>query len=98
MLRLSKTSCSIVKLAIEGESEMPELRGEQATPEIKAEWERAYGFYEQAPGDPRDKKNDRTERINYVAQMMNLTHKQAKRRIRNYEAWQRNLKKGLVAS
>jgi hypothetical protein len=27
---------------------------------------------------------------------LNLTHKQAKRRIRNYEAWQRNLKKGLV--
>jgi hypothetical protein len=27
---------------------------------------------------------------------MNLTRKQAKRRIRNYEAWQRNIKKGLV--
>ncbi len=77
---------------------MPELRGEQATPEIKAEWERAYGFYRESPGDPRDKKNDRTERIAYVAEMMSLTHKQAKRRIRNYEAWQRNLKKGLVAS
>ena len=77
---------------------MPELRGEQATPEIKAEWERAYGFYREAPGDTHDKKNDRTERIAYVAQQMDLTHKQAKRRIRNYEAWQRNLKKGLVAS
>jgi hypothetical protein len=77
---------------------MPELRGEQATPEIKAEWEKAYGFYKEAPGDPRDKKNDRTERITYVAKKMELTHKQAKRRIRNYEAWQRNLKKGLVKS
>jgi hypothetical protein len=93
----SKTSCSTIKFVSKGKVKMPELRGEQATPEIKAEWERAYGFYQQAPGDPRDKKNDRTERINYVAQQMNLTHKQAKRRIRNYEAWQRNLKKGLVA-
>ncbi len=75
---------------------MPELRGIQATPEIKAEWERAYEFFRQAPGDPYDKKKDRTERIEYVAQQMRLTHKQAKRRIRNYEAWQRNLKKGLV--
>ncbi|HEX8096421.1 MAG TPA: hypothetical protein VF507_00235 [Pyrinomonadaceae bacterium] len=75
---------------------MPELRGVQATPEIKAEWEQAYGFYREAPGDRYDKKNDRTERISYVARMMNLTRKQAKRRIKNYEAWQRNIKKGLV--
>jgi hypothetical protein len=27
---------------------------------------------------------------------MKLTRKQAKRRIRNYEAWQRNIKKGIV--
>jgi hypothetical protein len=75
---------------------MPETRGQQATPETKAEWERAYQHYKQAPGDPRDKKNDRTERISYVARQMNLTHKQAKRRVRNYEAWQRNIKKGIV--
>lgn len=75
---------------------MPELRGKQATPEVKAEWVRAYSFYRQASGDPYDKKNDRTERINYVARMMNLTRKQAKRRIKNFEAWQRNIKKGLV--
>ncbi len=75
---------------------MPEARGQQATPEIKAEWTRAYEIYRQGPGDPRDKKNDRTERISYVAKVMNLTHKQAKRRVRNYEAWQRNIKKGLV--
>ena len=75
---------------------MAELRGKQATPEIKAEWERAYEFYRQAPGDSYDKKKDRTDRINYVAEMMNLTHKQAKRRVRNYEAWQRNLNKGLI--
>jgi hypothetical protein len=28
---------------------------------------------------------------------MKLTRKQAKRRIRNYEAWQRNIKKGIAA-
>lgn len=75
---------------------MPELRGIQAGPEIKAEWERAYDIYLSAKGDPYDKKRDRTERINYVARLMNLTRKQAKRRIKNYEAWQRNIKKGLV--
>ena len=75
---------------------MPELRGKQAPPDIKAEWERAYAFYRRAPGDPHDAKRDRTERISYVAQQMKLTPKQAKRRIRNYEAWQRNLKKGLI--
>lgn len=75
---------------------MPELRGKQATAETKEEWVRAYDLYLEAPGVPYDKKKDRTERIDYVARQMNLTRKQAKRRIRNYEAWQRNIKKGLV--
>ncbi|HEY0376456.1 MAG TPA: hypothetical protein VGC87_05820 [Pyrinomonadaceae bacterium] len=75
---------------------MPELRGKQATPEVKEEWVIAYQFYLEAPGVPYDKKKDRTERINYVAAKMNITRKQAKRRIKNYEAWQRNIKKGLV--
>jgi hypothetical protein len=75
---------------------MPELRGVQATSEVKAEWSRAYKLFLQAPGDAYDKKKDRTERINYVARLMHLTRKQAKRRIKNYEAWQRNIKKGLV--
>ncbi len=75
---------------------MAELRGVQATPEVKDEWVRAYRIFQQAPGDPYDKKKDRTERINYVARQMDLTRKQAKRRIKNYEAWQRNIKKGLV--
>ena len=75
---------------------MPELRGKQATPEVKEEWVNAYQLYQEAPGVPYDKKKDRTERINYVAARMNLTRKQAKRRIKNYEAWQRNIKKGLV--
>jgi hypothetical protein len=75
---------------------MPELRGKQATPEVKEEWVRSYQLYLEAPGVPYDKKKDRTERINYVASRMNLTRKQAKRRIKNYEAWQRNIKKGLV--
>jgi hypothetical protein len=77
---------------------MPELRGLQATSDTKEEWVRAYEFYLEAPGVPYDKKKDRTERIEYVARKMNLTRKQAKRRIRNYEAWQRNIKKGLVSS
>ncbi|HYE66472.1 MAG TPA: hypothetical protein VD966_12870 [Pyrinomonadaceae bacterium] len=76
---------------------MLELRGKQATSEIKQEWVRAYHLYMEAPGVPYDKKKDRTERITYVARRMNLTRKQAKRRIRNYEAWQRNIKKGLVS-
>jgi hypothetical protein len=75
---------------------MPELRGLQATAENKAEWTRAYKIYQQAPGDRYDKKKDRTQRIDYVARVMKLTRKQAKRRIRNYEAWQRNIQKGLV--
>jgi len=77
---------------------MPELRGVQATAEVKAEWVRAYNFYREAPGFPYDKKKDRTERIDFVARKMNLTRKQAKRRIKNYEAWQRNIKKGLVTA
>ena len=76
---------------------MPEQRGKQATEDVKAEWTRAYDLYRQAPGDRFDKKRDRTKRIDYVAQELKLTRKQAKRRIRNYEAWQRNIKKGLVA-
>ena len=75
---------------------MPELRGKQATPEVKEEWVRSYQLYMEAPGVPYDKKKDRTERINFVAARMNITRKQAKRRIKNYEAWQRNIKKGLV--
>jgi hypothetical protein len=76
---------------------MPELRGLQATVETKEEWTRAYDLYLEAPGVPYDKKKDRTERIEYVAKKLNLTRKQAKRRIRNYDAWQRNIKKGLVS-
>ena len=75
---------------------MPELRGKQATAEVKAEWEQAHEIYLRAPGDRYDKKKDRTARIEYVAQEMKLTRKQAKRRVRNYEAWQRNIKKDLV--
>ena len=75
---------------------MPEQRGKQATPEVKAEWSKAYEIYLRAPGDRFDKKNDRTKRIDHVAEVMKLTRKQAKRRVRNYEAWQRNIKKGLV--
>ncbi|HEX8707523.1 MAG TPA: hypothetical protein VF723_04610, partial [Pyrinomonadaceae bacterium] len=75
---------------------MPELRGKQATPEVKDEWVRAYDIFRAAPGDPYDKKKDRTQRIEYVARQLNLTRKQAKRRVKNYEAWQRNIKKGLV--
>lgn len=76
---------------------MPELRGIQATPETKSEWIRAYKLFLQAPGVPYNQKEDRTSRIDYVARQMKLTRKQAKRRIRNYEAWQRNIKKGLVS-
>ena len=54
---------------------MPETRGVQATPEVKAEWERAYALYRSAPGAPHDPKQDRTERINYVAKELRLTHK-----------------------
>jgi len=75
---------------------MPKLRGSIATPEVKAEWTRAYALYREAPGDRYDKKNDRTARIGYVAEKLGLTRKQAKRRVRNYEAWQKNIKAGLV--
>lgn len=75
---------------------MPELRGVQATEDVKEEWTLAYKLYQEAPGDRRNPKNDRAERIKYVATQMNLTHKQAKRRVRNFESWQRNIKKRLV--
>ena len=84
------------KILLKGAPGMPETRGIQATDEIKAEWSLAYKYYLRAPGDRFDKKKDRTQRIDYVAQEMKLTRKQAKRRIRNYEAWQRNIKKGIV--
>ena len=89
-------SVESLRNSAEGSSTMPEQRGKQATDDVKAEWTTAYRFYLKAPGDRFDKKKDRTSRIDYVAQEMNLTRKQAKRRIRNYEAWQRNIKKGLV--
>jgi len=75
---------------------MPEQRGKQASEDVKSEWTRAYQIYLKAPGDRYDKKNDRTARIDFVAQELQLTRKQAKRRVRNYEAWQRNIKKGLI--
>jgi hypothetical protein len=75
---------------------MPEKRGIQATADVKAEWTLAYQIYQRAPGDRYDKKKDRTARIDTVAQELRLTRKQAKRRVRNYEAWQRNIKKGVV--
>jgi hypothetical protein len=78
------------------EQNMPEQRGKQATPDVKSEWTRAYEIYLRAPGDRYDKKKDRTARIDSVANELRLTRKQAKRRVRNYEAWQRNIKKGLV--
>jgi len=78
------------------EQSMPEQRGLQATADVKSEWTRAYDIYLRAPGDRYDKKKDRTSRIDSVARELNLTRKQAKRRVRNYEAWQRNVKKGLV--
>jgi len=77
---------------------MPELRGVQATEDVKAEWTRAYEIYLSAPGDRYDKKNDRTARIDSVAKELQLTRKQAKRRVRNYEAWQRNISKKLVSA
>jgi hypothetical protein len=76
---------------------MPEQRGKQASDDVKSEWTRAYQIYLKAPGDRYDKKNDRTARIDFVAQELQLTRKQAKRRVRNFEAWQRNIKKGLLA-
>jgi len=75
---------------------MPEKRGIQATDDVKAEWTLAYDIYKNAPGDRYDKKKDRTARIDSVAHELRLTRKQAKRRIRNFEAWQRNIKKGIV--
>lgn len=75
---------------------MPETRGVQATADVKAEWSRAYKIYLAAPGDRYDKKKDRTARIDSVAHELRLTRKQAKRRVRNFEAWQRNVKQGLV--
>ena len=74
---------------------MPEQRGKQATADVKSEWTRAYQIYLKAPGDRYDKKKDRTARIDSVANELRLTRKQAKRRVRNYEAWQRNIKERL---
>lgn len=83
---------------------MAELRGKQATPEVKAEWRRAFQFFTEAsvPRPPAGlsrgeaQKFENTYRIQHVAEKMNLTRKQAKRRVRNYRAWQNNVRKGLV--
>ncbi len=76
---------------------MPELRGKQATEDVKEEWKRAYEHYQSAPGVPHNKKLDCTEvNCNDVAEKIrHLTRKQAKRRVKNFEWWQRNIKKGL---
>ncbi len=92
------TSRRIDFIKIEVVIDMPELRGVQATPEVKEEWTRAHELFMQAPGDAHDERKDRAKRFEYVARELNLTHKQAKRRIRNYEAWQRNLKQGMFTS
>jgi hypothetical protein len=85
-----------IRAKLTKEQNMPEQRGKQATADVKSEWTRAYQIYLRAPGDRYDKKKDRTARIDTVANELQLTRKQAKRRVRNYEAWQRNIKKGLV--
>ncbi len=85
-----------IRATLAKEQNMPEQRGKQATADVKSEWSRAYEIYLRAPGDRYDKKKDRTARIDTVALELKLTRKQAKRRVRNFEAWQRNIKKGLV--
>ena len=85
-----------IRAKLTKEQNMPEQRGKQATADVKSEWTRAYQIYLRAHGDRYDKKKDRTARIDSVANELRLTRKQAKRRVRNYEAWQRNIKKGLV--
>lgn len=60
-------------------------KGSIAAPEVKALWRQAYDIYLRAPGDPYDKKNDRTSRITEVARRLRVTRKVAKRRVKNYE-------------
>ena len=47
---------------------MPELRGIQGHARDQSGVGARYKLYVQAPGVPHDKKMDRTERINYVAE------------------------------
>lgn len=62
-------------------------RGSLATPDVKALWREAWRVYRSAPGCDRLPTNlQNTARINYVMRVLNLTRKQAKRRVRNYRA------------
>ena len=66
-------------------------KGSLATEEIKEMWTRAYQIYQDAEGVPFDKVRDRTMRISAVARKMGITQKAAKRRVKNYEGWQKRI-------
>jgi len=66
-------------------------KGSLATEEVKAMWRRAYQIYLEAEGDRFDKKHDRTLRLGEVARRLQVTRKAAKRRIKNYEGWQKRI-------
>jgi len=64
-------------------------RGSLATDQVKALWREAYRIYLNAEGDSYNKKRDRTMRITEVAQRLGVARKVAKRRVKNYEGWQK---------
>ena len=66
-------------------------KGSVADEQTKAIWAEAYRIYRFAPVETINSKVERTERISYVAERMGITRKAAKRRIKNYEGWQRRL-------
>jgi hypothetical protein len=66
-------------------------RGSLASKEVKDLWTKAYQIYQNSPGDRFDKKRDRTMRIDEVARQLRVTRKIAKRRIKNFEGWQKRL-------
>ncbi len=66
-------------------------KGSVADEQTKAIWAEAYRIYQLAQVEASDSKVERTERIGYVAERMGITRKAAKRRIKNYEGWQKRL-------
>ena len=66
-------------------------KGSVADDRTKARWSEAYRIYRLAPVEASNPKIERTERITHVAEMMGITRKAAKRRVKNYEGWQKRL-------
>lgn len=78
---------------------MAEVRGANGNVEAITEWIKTWRVYCKAPDprtssyrDPQERwAEERTSRYGYVEQIMQLTRKQVKRRLKNYRQWIANV-------